>query len=97
RKLVQRLADGLALARQQREPAAHCEDSEDDRQQSGEREIDHRLVDRHVERAQVDADPLLQLELVGGVEGGGEHAQRIFSDPKYSASETASVSEYARA
>src|SRR5579864_4788717 len=97
RELVHRLADGLPLARQQRQPAAHGEEAEQDRQQRAEREVDDSLVDRHVERAEVDADPLLELELVGRIEGGGEHAHRILSEVKYSRSETPSVSEYASA
>src|ERR1051326_3390003 len=97
RDLVQRLAYGLPLARQECEPAAHREDADEDRQRGTDGEVHHRLVDRHVERAEMDPDPLLELELVRRVEGCGQHGQRIFSDPKYSRSDTPRLSEYASA
>src|SRR6185437_14500915 len=99
-ELVDGLPHRLAPAGQQREPAAHREDPERDREQRRDREIDDGLVDRHVERAEVDPDPLLELELLRGVERAGECQQPrhpAFSPPKYSSSETPSESEYASA
>src|SRR5207302_511261 len=92
RDLVERLAHGLTAARQQGETTAHREDAERDRQRCADREIDDRLVNRHVERAEVDGDPLLELELVRRVERSGDHLRG--SAAKYSISETPSVSEY---
>src|SRR5438132_4458562 len=99
RELVDCLPHGLPLAGQEGEPAAHREEPERNREQRRDREVDDRLVDRHVERAEVDRDPLLELELVRGVErpGGQQPAHPIFSPLKYSTSETPSESEYASA
>ena len=58
----------------------------------GDREVHDRLVDRHVERAEMDRDPLLEGELVGRVERRRDH-----DAAKYSTSEIPSVSVYARA
>ena len=68
RELVQRLADRLALARQQGEPAPHREDPERARQDGAEHEIRDRLRDRQVDRADVDRDPRVLLELRRRVE-----------------------------
>ena len=57
------------LLGQQREPAAHREDPERDRAAtSPSMQVDDRLRDREVERAEVDRDPLVLLELRRRVE-----------------------------
>src|SRR5439155_21571283 len=43
---------------------AHEPDPERDRQDGGKQEVDDRLVDRHVERSDVDRHPRVELELV---------------------------------
>src|SRR6266516_2931750 len=88
--LVDGLADGLALAEQERQAAAHEEDPEQHRQRRADREVDDGLVDREVERTEVDRDPLLELELVRGIEGRRQHrAHGRCSPVKYSSRETA--------
>ena len=66
--LVERLADRLPLAGQESEPAAHREEPEPDRAQRPQHQVDDRLRDREVERAEVDRDPLVLLELGRRVE-----------------------------
>src|SRR5262249_57948153 len=100
RELVDRLAHGLSPAGEEREPAAHREDPDQDREQRRDREVDDGLVDGHVERTDMDPDPLLELELVRRVEGGGEGEESVhpsFSPVKYSMSETPSERVYASA
>ena len=52
----------------QREAEAHQPDPEHDRDEAAQPEVDDRLVDRQVERPDVDRDPLLEDELVLRVE-----------------------------
>src|SRR5512132_1874233 len=68
RDLVDRLADRLALARPFAEVVAHQEDPEQDRHDRAEHQVDDSLRDREVERAEVDRDPWVLLELRRGVE-----------------------------
>src|SRR5919197_455556 len=48
--------------------AAHQDEAEEDRQRAADHQVDDRLRDREVERAEVDRDPLVLLELGRGVE-----------------------------
>ena len=77
RDLVDGLADRLAPVGKEREPAAHREEPERDREDGSDQQVDDGLRDREVERAEVDRDPLVLLELGGRVElAPGERGRR---------------------
>ena len=77
RDLVDLLAEGLPRVRLDLHAPAHEEDPERHRQHRAEHQVDDGLRDRQVERADVDRDPLVLLELVGRVElAAGERARR---------------------
>jgi hypothetical protein len=69
-------SDRLPPARQQGEPAAHQEPSERHRHERAEPEVRDGLVDRQVERAEVDRQPRLQLELFLGMEVAARGGRR---------------------
>ena len=52
------------LAGSEREAEAHDPDAKEDGDQGADPEVDDRLVDRQVERAEMDGHPGRQLELV---------------------------------
>jgi hypothetical protein len=66
--VVDRLADGLARVRIDPDAEAHEADPEGHRDQAAQPEVGDRLVDREVDRAEVDRQPGLELELVLGIE-----------------------------
>ena len=68
RDLVDLLADRLACARLDADARAHEEDPERHRDDRAEQQVHDGLVDRHVDRAEVDLDPGIELELVRRVE-----------------------------
>jgi hypothetical protein len=77
RDLVERLADGLPAAGHERQAASHREEPEHDRQDRAKHQVNDGLRDRQVERAQVDRDPLVLLELRRRVEApSGERRLR---------------------
>jgi hypothetical protein len=67
-ELVEALSGGLAPARPKREAEAHEPDAEEDGDEPTEPEVGHGLVDREVERPELDLDPRRKLELVRRVE-----------------------------
>ena len=99
-ELVDRLAGRLPAVGAQREPEAHEPDAEEDREEPAQPEVDDRLVDREVERADLDRDPRVEDELVLRVEvpGGGEEQVHPFASPeKYRARLAPSSMLYAAA
>jgi hypothetical protein len=112
RDVVDLLADRLATVRSDADAPAHEGDPDQDRQCGSDPEIDDRLVDGHVERADVEGNPGRKLELVRrvellllarrGVRGEchgvqEEELHALRSCAKYVASETPSSSVYANA
>ena len=73
RDLVDRLADRLPAVERL---AAHQDEAEQDRQDGAEHQVDDRLRDREVERAEVDRDPLVLLELGRRVELAAREGRR---------------------
>ena len=79
--LVQGLSDRLPAIGQQRQFRAHQADPEQDRQRGTDQQVDDGLRDREVERAEVDRNPLVLLELrrrveLAPCERGRRNAQR---------------------
>src|SRR5262245_43662485 len=113
RDLVELLADRLPRVRLDAKVPAHQDEAEQDRQHRPEQEVDDRLRDREVERAEVDRHPFVLLELLGRVELAArerrgrenEREQRdreqprphLASEPKYAVRDRPSSSVYASA
>jgi hypothetical protein len=71
RDVVDHLAEGLPRPGDDGELPPHETEAEEDRDQRPEEQVHDRAIDRHVDRAEVDRHPVLELELVGRVEGLG--------------------------
>src|SRR6266540_850134 len=77
RDLVDLLTDRLPGGGLDANAKAHEEDAEGHRQHGADEQVDDGLVDRQVERAEMDRDPLVQLELFRRVElAAGEGCAR---------------------
>src|SRR5205823_7985558 len=63
-RVVDRLAGGLARVRVDADAEAHEGDPEGDGESGAEHQVRDGLVDREVERTEVDRHPVLELELV---------------------------------
>src|SRR2546430_9276997 len=68
RNLVDLFADGLPHPGFDAKAHSHQQDSEEDRQDGPEHEVGNCLRDRQVERAQMDGDPVVLLELLDRIE-----------------------------
>src|SRR5436190_19102692 len=113
RDLVELLADGLPRVRLDGEAPAHEDEAEQDRQDGAEHQVDDGLRDREVERAEVDRNPFMLLELRRRVERAARERSRREdegdqcnseqpslhrgSPPKYVVSESPSSNVYASA
>ncbi len=70
RDFVDLLADRLPNSRRSAgaHPNPHQEDSEEDRHDGRDHEVDNRLSDRQIQWAEVDRNPIVLLELLDGIE-----------------------------
>ena len=68
RDLVDLLADRLPSSGLHAEANPHEPDPEQDRQSGPEHEVGNGLRDREVQRAEVDRNPIVLRELLGGIE-----------------------------
>ena len=92
--VVDHLADGLPRPGDGREPPAHRQDPDQDRERGADQEVDDGPVDRHVDRAEVDRHPVLELELVGRVEVLGATAAAGASSARPEQSRAVSASPH---
>ena len=85
-RVVDALADRLPPPRAQRAAEAHDPDPEQDGDEPAEPDVGDRLVHGQVDRADLDRDPRVEGELLGGIEvaGGGEQEPFIGAAPRRS-------------